>query len=525
MKLSRKLIAAGLTLSICLTSASLTGCAAGNAADEKGTDTAEKYDFSYSDRDYDASYDVSNAVKISLADSGIKINGKGASASGSTLCIEKEGTYIVSGTLSDGQIRVETADDEKVQVVLDGVNIACTDNAPILVEDSDKVFITLADGSKNALTGSAAYSESTADDGTDGVVFSRADLCINGGGSLTVSADGGHGIVSKDDLIVTGGEITITASGDGLQGKDCVKIGGGTLSIDAADNGIKSTNDEDEWRGFVSVDGGSLTVAAGDDGIHAFSCLRTAGGQINVTESYEGLEGNTVIINGGTIRVTASDDGINAAGGNDSSAFEGGDRPDEFSADESAYIEINGGKLTVDASGDGIDSNGDLTVTGGTVYLSGPVNDGNGTMDYAGEGTIDGGSVVMAGSSGMAMTFGESSSQCSLFYGFSSAQAAGSEVTIKDSSGSTLLSFSPEKSYTSVIFSSAGMKSGEEYTVCVDGKAVETVTISSVSTSAGNSAKQMGGGPGGGMSNGDAHQEKMPQGGQPGEMPPGEQNF
>jgi len=622
MKLSKKLII--LVLMLTLTAAGISSCGKKNSGDGNSTDAAGNYDFSYSDRDFDASYDEASAAKITLSDDKISISGEGAKANGSSLCIEEEGTYIITGSMSDGQIRVETADDEKVQLVLNGINISCSDNAPVIVEESDKVFITLADGSKNTLTGPETYSEAASSDGTDGVIFSRADLCINGSGSLTVTADGGHGIVSKDNLIVTDGNISVTAAGDGIQGKDCVKIGGGNLTVTAADDGIKSSNSDDADRGFISIDSGNVTVAAGcdgiqaetllrvadgildittgggsgtvstdsgwssgwgmrpdhthdggqmpdqmngstaqsdsetdsdsakglkgglgilveggsisidssddsihsngdvnisggkmnmtsgDDGVHADSDLIITSGTVNIKKSYEGLEGNTVIIKDGTINVTASDDGLNAAGGNDSSSVDGRAGQNEFAEDESAYIEILGGTLTANASGDGIDSNGDLTITGGTVYLSGPENSGNGTMDYAGEGLINGGSVIMTGSSGMAMTFDENSEQYSLFYGFSSAQMADSEVSLKDSSGSTLLSFTPAKAYTSAIFSCSGMEEGKEYTVCVDGQEVETVTLSSVSTSAGSSAGQMDAAPGGGMNNGGAHPGGMP---------------
>lgn len=139
------------------------------------------------------------------------MDGSGAKADGNILRITSEGTYIVSGNLSNGQIIINTPDQEKVQIILNGADIASSDNAPLLIKESDKVFLTLASGSRNTLTGPASYCDEAAEAGIDGTIYSKADLCINGLGSLCVNAEGRHGIVSKDDLIVTGGDISVTA--------------------------------------------------------------------------------------------------------------------------------------------------------------------------------------------------------------------------------------------------------------------------------------------------------------------------
>ena len=187
----------------------LSGCS--TQTDSSTTDTTaavsaedQASGYTFTDRELDPSYDESTAVKISLNGSSAEVNGSGASADGSTITISSEGTYILSGTLDDGQILVTAADTAKVQIVLNGVSITNADGPAIYIKSGDKVFITLADGTSNTLSDTgAAYA--AADDNTDGVVFSKSDLCFNGSGSLTVNAGYSHGIVSKDDLVVTGG--------------------------------------------------------------------------------------------------------------------------------------------------------------------------------------------------------------------------------------------------------------------------------------------------------------------------------
>ena len=200
---------------------------------------------------------------------------------------------------------------------------------------------------------------------------------------------------------------------------------------------------------------------------------------MNITRSYEGLEGTVVNISGGEVSVTASDDGINAAGGKDTSGTAGWFGSDSFRGDSQSSITISGGSITIDASGDGIDSNGSLTVTGGTVYVNGSVSDGDGALDYEGEGIITGGTVVAVGSSGMAVNFGKNSTQGSILYNLSSAQNAGTEVTLTDENGKVLASFTPTKTFRSVVISAPGVEVGSTYTLTV-GSQTFSVTMDSV---------------------------------------------
>lgn len=284
---------------------------------------------------------LSEAVKITLNKTTATVSGSGAKADGSTITITEEGVYVVSGTLEDGQIIVDASDSDKVQIVLNGVNINCETNAAIYVREADKVFITLAENSSNTLGGGNEYTQ--IDDNTvDGVIFSKSDLVCNGTGSLTIEADYKHGIVSKDDLVITGGTYKITAADNGITAKDQLKILDGSFDIDAANSAVKAKNTDDtelgniyiaggvftvkaEQDGFhatgsIVVDDGTITVNSGDDGFHAELDTVIHGGTILVEKSNEGLEGKRVVVNGGDITINASDDGINAANSGDDGA-------------------------------------------------------------------------------------------------------------------------------------------------------------------------------------------------------------
>lgn len=300
--------------------------------------TESTIDTEFTDREKSGSYKASEAVKITLNKTTATVSGSGAKADGSTITIMEEGVYIVSGTLEDGQIIVDASDSDKVQIVLDGVNINCETNAAIYVREADKVFITLAENSSNTLGGGNEYTQ--IDDNTvDGVIFSKSDLVCNGTGSLTIEADYKHGIVSKDDLVITGGTYKIAAADNGITAKDQLKILDGSFDIDAANSAVKAKNTDDielgniyiaggvftvkaEQDGFhatgsIVVDDGTITVNSGDDGFHAELDTVIHGGTILVEKSNEGLEGKRVVVNGGDITINASDDGINAANSGD----------------------------------------------------------------------------------------------------------------------------------------------------------------------------------------------------------------
>ena len=426
----------------------------------------------FSDRDKEVGYEESESTTISLADDGSSCESDAVSITENTVTIKEEGTYILSGSISNGMVIVEAEDTDKIQLVLNGASIANAQSAALYVRSADKVFVTTAAGTENILENNGTYT-AIDENNIDAAVFSKSDLTFNGEGTLTVTAQEGHGIVSKDDLVFTSGTYVVTSASHGISGKDSVRIANGSYNIVSGKDGIHAENTEDSSLGFVylaggtfnitsqqdgisagawlqaedgtytiltgegsasvqsqnggdkkpmeqtfqeeteedttsvkgmkaatqllikggtyvidaeddtlhsngniAISGGTYTLSSGDDGVHGDSNVTISGGNIDIIKSYEGIEGLSIDVTGGDISVLASDDGMNAAGGNDSSGFEGpGPGGDQFAATEGAYIHISGGTLYVNASGDGIDSNGDITVSGGETYVSGPTND------------------------------------------------------------------------------------------------------------------------------------------------------
>lgn len=433
----------------------------------------------FSDRDKEVGYDESESVTISLADNSSSCESDAVSITENTITIKDEGTYILSGSLSDGMIIVEAEDTDKVQIVLNGVSISNDQSAAFYVRSADKVFVTTASGTENTLEHNGSSYTAIDENNIDATIFSKSDLTLNGEGTLTVTAQEGHGIVSKDDLVLTSGTYVITSASHGLSGKDSVRIANGTYTIVSGKDGIHAQNKDDSSSGFVYLAGGTYTISAGDDGIHAASNVTISDGKIDITQSYEGIEGLSIDIAGGEISVLASDDGINAAGGNDNSSsegFQGGD--DQFAATEGAYIQISGGVLHVNASGDGIDSNGDITVSGGETYVSGPTNDGNGSLDYNGSAQITGGIFAASGSSGMVQNFDSSSTQGTIMVNVDE-QEGNTEISLLDSSSTELLSWTAEKQYSSIIISTPEIQQGETYTITA-GTAEQSVTMDSL---------------------------------------------
>ena len=449
---------------------------------------------------------------VTLSDKGIAVQGTGAAAEGSTVTVTAEGVYRITGSLSDGQIAVD-AKDAKVVLILDGVDVTCSGSAALYVAEADKVTLFLAEGSENALTSEGEFTDPEGK--IDAAVFAKDDLTVKGTGTLTVRCETGHGIVSKDDLKIKSGSVTVTAAKKGLSGNDSVEIEGGSITVDSGKDAIHAENADDaslgnvtisggtldlvsgsdgiDASGSVTVEGGTLAIRAADDAVRTDGTLSVSGGELTVIGCYEGLEASVIEISGGVVDITASDDGINATSGSSSSS--GWGWGGEFAPQSGVAIRISGGTVTVNANGDGVDSNGDLYVTGGMLYISGPTNNGNGAIDYNGTGSVTGGTVIAAGAAGMAENFGSSSTQGVILYNLSSAQSGGTTVTLSDDSGKVLASYTPEKSYQSVVVSAPGMESGGTYTLTC-GSVSETITLSSAVWSNGGQGGMMGG-PGG----------------------------
>jgi len=502
-----------------------------------------------------------DAVPIALAGATITVDGAGVTVDGSTATITAAGAYRLSGTLDDGQIVVDTADEEPVHLILDGATLRNTTGAPIFVRNAEAVVIILADGTQNVVEDGAVYTfADPAEDEPNAAIFSKADLTIAGNGALVVAGNYNDGIASKDGLLLNAAAITATAVDDAIRGKDYLVVRGGVITATAGGDGLKSDNEEDASLGYilvesgtieitaggdaitaqsqvlvqdgdftlvagggstariddsvsakgvksagsVRIDGGSFTIdaaddavhandsiviaggtfdiASGDDGMHADKTLTVDGGTVEIARSYEGVESAVITINGGTLRIAASDDGINVGGGNDGSGMmrggPGGPRPGQevFSYDGDRYLYVNGGDIYVNATGDGVDVNGAAVMTGGTLVVDGPSENMNAALDYDALFTLSGGTLVAAGSAGMAQAPGSASTQPVLLLNLAAAQPAGTLIHIQDSQGADVLTFAPAKSYQSLAFSSPLLVSGETYTVYVGGASSGAVT-------------------------------------------------
>ena len=504
------------------------GAEAGQAPAEQespGFADVANMDFSYSERDLDASWDEANATLVNLG-------------SEEAVSVSEAGLFILKGELADGQVTVDAPEDAEVQLVLDGAAIHNEDGPALYVKSAGKVYVTLAEGSENLLSDGAEYALEQGEDEPNAALYSKADLCINGAGALTVEGAFEHAVNSKGALVITGGAFDITAADDALRGKDCVKIANGSFHITAGGDGIKSNNEDDHALGFVSIDGGSfaieaaddavktatyyvvndgeLSISAGDDAFNSDSDGRVAGGvlsvdaggdafhtefffamdagEVDVISCEEGFEGQEVHVNGGTTHITSTDDAINAATGETpeekaaaeaaeaeaAAAAEAAGEADAAAAaapedpmakaNEECLIRITGGYLALDAGGDAIDSNGYVEIGGGIVLAEGPTATEDATFDYDFGAKITGGTVLMLSNSGMEMGFTEATQPFGMVR---VSGKAGDTVALVAQAGDVaeygelLASYTAKRDFVTVTVSSPALTDGIEYELVV----------------------------------------------------------
>lgn len=388
--------------------------------------------------DADASYSINGSTYIELSDEDINIT--------------KAGTYILQGTLN-GSVIVEVSENDKVQLVLDGVNIHADDFAGIYIKEADEVEITLSENTDNYIDDSSSYTQID-NNGVDALIYSKADLLINGTGTLNLNSSYNHGIVSKDDLIIASGNYSINVAGQGLKGKDCVKIADGNFVIKSGKDAIKSDNDTDEGRGYIYIENGTFNIDSNADGVYAYNLLQIENGSFkvktnasNTATSNKAIKSdNEIIINGGNYSIDSADDGIHSNlnilitdgdinitctdddaihgdgkvqidGGNftlnaregveatyvliNGGSFNMNAIDDAINAgqkvnDYTPTIEINDGNITIvmaQGDTDAIDSNGNIIVNGGTINIT-----GQSAFDYDGTAQYNGGTIIVNGS-------------------------------------------------------------------------------------------------------------------------------
>ena len=300
--------------------------------------------------------------------------------SGKTVEITEAGVYVISGTASNFTVKVNAGDDDKVQLVLDSLNVTNDSTPAIYVVNADKVFVTTASDSSLSTTGSFT---ADVDTNTDAVIYSKDDIVLNGTAALTITSTA-NGITGKDDLKVTGGTYKITSALDAIEANDSIRISGGSFTINSSKDGLHAENSDDNTLGYIYISGGSFNITAASDGIQSTTVAQIDGGTFNISAS-EGIESTYVQINGGSITISASDDGVNAA---------------NKSSSETVTFEMTGGELTITmASGDtdAVDSNGNVKVSGGTVNITCPTQGTAESFDYDGTATYTGGTIVING--------------------------------------------------------------------------------------------------------------------------------
>jgi hypothetical protein len=602
--------------------------------DETDTSNISKFeidpDYTVDELDYD--YDEAEVVAITLKGDNISCKSSDVKIDGSTITIQKAGTYLLSGTLTDGNIIVDSDDKENVRLIFNGVEISNSTTTPLFIKNAEKTIVTLVDGTENTLSDSENYIlDDESNNEPNGTIFSKDDLVINGLGSLTINANYNHGIQSKNLLKIISGNIDIISNGDSIIGKDGVIVKEAVINIESQEDGIKATKVE-ENKGYIyldnpeitikakkdgiqavtclyvkdgkynietgetnensqsnsdtstdysrkgmkagvditiengeytidseddgihsnnsiTVNAGTVNIASKDDGVHADTELTINNGDIKVSESDEGLEAKYITINDGNIDITSSDDGINASSGlstildsgnapgagnrpempaneNGEEDANAGNRPEMpanensenilgnngrmmpgggqggFDESDGSELVINGGIVYVNAGGDGIDSNGTITINGGEIYVDGLTSGGDGALDYADNCEINGGILVAIGSIGMATAPTSGSTQYSVNAAFSKTYNGGTKVTVKDSSGNEVLTYTPAKNFQSFVFSTDKLKSGETYTIYAGDTQEGTFTVSDITTTVGNVSSGMGGGKPGGMQGG-----------------------
>ncbi|MBN1950575.1 MAG: carbohydrate-binding domain-containing protein [Bacteroidales bacterium] len=410
--------------------------------------------------DYDI--DSTKLVHIQLNDDEISIDSAAtATIDGSTITLISARTYVISGNLADGQLIVNTDDEEDVKIILNGVNITSSYSSALFIEDASKVIIYLAENSNNYLTDGATYKDQT-DGEPNAALFSKADLSIYGTGSLKVTGNYADGISGKDGLIIQEATITIDAEDDGIRGKDYLYFYSGNFTINAGGDGLKSDNALSADIGYITIESGEFTVVSKGDALSAYSQVEILDGSLDLTAgggsssysngSAKGIKADTkVILRGGECTINSADDALHSnqdvvvekasveiSSGDDgvhadasltltdceiiiNQSYEGIESKqitvnqstvkiissdDGFNATAGAGTEsndgssltINSGYICVNASGgDALDANGSIYINGGTVLAHGPSSNPEVGLDYNGICKVTGGVLLVSG--------------------------------------------------------------------------------------------------------------------------------
>ena len=432
MKPAKRIPAVLLGAALLLGSLCACGSSAGTGAD---TDTN---DDSIAQQLYDtdvAAPDLTNATTITLSGT-------------DDVTITDSGVYVLTGTLTDGRVLVN-APDADVTLVLQDADITCADSSALYIYKAASVLLYLPDGTASTLTdgGSYDYSDSfssAADEEPNACLYSKSDLIIAGGGTLTVTGNASNGITGKDTLKIEDASVTVTTANHGVNGKDCLVLKQADVTVTSGGDALRSTNDSDTALGCILIGASAISLTAGEDGIQAETTLTlfdttgaiTSGGGSSAAladdASAKGIKAGTditvrsgsytldcaddavhangsVTISGGTFAITTGDDGVHA---DDAVTITDGtiDIPKCYEGIEGQTIDISGGTINIVSSDDGLNAAGGadqsgfggrgpdsfggssdccITISGGTLRIDA----GGDGIDSNGDLTVSGGEI------------------------------------------------------------------------------------------------------------------------------------
>lgn len=310
---------------------------------------------------------VALLASTAFADGSITLSPDGSTSTdasvlidGQTVTVTQAGTYQIAGTLGDGALIVESAENAKITLVLGGVSIKNSTGAAIQISTADDVTIELAEGTTNVLQSGeevdiAAATESK--EASGGALQSKADLKIKGKGSLTVLGYLNNGIHCTKDLKIKNGNISVTALGHGIKGKNSVTVSGGTVTVTSGKDGITSDETENEEKGFVTIEDGEIIITSVGDGVSAETTLTVTGGVISI------------ISGGGSANAQQKTDNMRGWWDFDNSASDDNSVSCKGLKAGKALV-ISGGSITIDAQDDALHTDGDMTISGGECILS-----------------------------------------------------------------------------------------------------------------------------------------------------------
>lgn len=310
---------------------------------------------------------VALLASTAFADGSITLSPDGSTSTdasvridGQTVTIIQAGTYQIAGTLDDGALIVESAENAKITLVLGGVNIKNSIGAAIQISTADDVTIELSEGTTNVLQSGEEVDIATAtesEEASGGALQSKADLKIKGKGSLTVLGYLNNGIHCTKDLKIKNGNISVTALGHGIKGKNSVTVSGGTVTVTSGKDGITSDETENEEKGFVTIEDGEIIITSVGDGVSAETTLTVTGDVISI------------ISGGGSANAQQKTDNMRDWWDFDNSASDDNSASCKGLKAGKALV-ISGGSITIDAQDDALHTDGDMTISGGECILS-----------------------------------------------------------------------------------------------------------------------------------------------------------